>query len=254
MAIQDGLLGGYACPNPDTGFPAFAFRIHQFVSRGDTAYATIEPETTRYVTVQGQQFVPGDRDRVLLPLVFCRECGQEYYSVRMTVDADKGRRVFTPRPATDLQADADERAGFLHVSAAEPWPTDPESFVERLPDDWLEEHRGVLRVRPRPAEGLANSDSDRPGRRGRGERLSLSFPTGAISVLLALRRLLRFPAPFRFRQTGNAQQRGQEHGDDDSVAHDNSRAAARGFSARACSQTPELHRLPTGCQPSSRPL
>jgi len=147
-AIQEGLLRGYLCPNPDTGFPAFAFRIHQFVSRGDTVYATIEPETSRYVTVQGQRFVPGDRDRVLLPLVFCRECGQEYYSVRMAVDAEKGRRVLTPRASTDLQTDGDETAGFLHVSAAEPWPTDPETITGRLPDDWLEEHKGALRVRP----------------------------------------------------------------------------------------------------------
>src|SRR5262249_11892899 len=97
VAIQEGLLGGYRCPDPQTGFPTFAFRLHQFVSRGDTAYATIEPEDQRYVTVQGQQFVPGDRDRVLLPLVFCRECGQEYYSVRMAIDASAGRCVFIPR-------------------------------------------------------------------------------------------------------------------------------------------------------------
>ena len=41
-------LTGYVCPNPRHRVSrAFAFRIHQFVSRGDTAYATIEPETSR---------------------------------------------------------------------------------------------------------------------------------------------------------------------------------------------------------------
>ena len=116
-AIQKALMAGYACPNPDTGFPGFAFRIHQFVSRGDTVYATVEPEGSRHVTLQGQQFVPGDRSRLLLPLVFCRECGQEYYSVRMTIDDEADVRVFTPRGATDLQAEGDEEPGFLHVSA-----------------------------------------------------------------------------------------------------------------------------------------
>ena len=37
---------------PDTGFPVFAFRLHQFISRGDTVYASLEPEADRYLTVQ----------------------------------------------------------------------------------------------------------------------------------------------------------------------------------------------------------
>jgi ATP-dependent helicase YprA (DUF1998 family) len=168
QAIRRGLLSGYDCQNPATGFPAFAFRIHQFVSRGDTVYATVEDENTRYVTVQGQQFVPGDRDRLLLPLAFCRECGQEYYSVRMTTDAERGRRVFTPRAVNDSQTTAGEEAGFLYVSAAAPWPTDPDQQLSKLPDDWIEEHQGKRRVRsgrhkelPRPIRvGPDASESD----------------------------------------------------------------------------------------------
>src|SRR5205085_10505161 len=84
--IREGLLAGYDCePNPDTGFPPFAFRLHQFISRGDTVYASPETEDSRYITVYGQQYVPGDRERALLPLVLCRECGQEYYCVRATI-------------------------------------------------------------------------------------------------------------------------------------------------------------------------
>jgi len=60
-AIQKGLLAGYRCKNPDTHFPAFAFRLHQFISRGDHVYASLEPPQERYITVNGQQFVPGDR-------------------------------------------------------------------------------------------------------------------------------------------------------------------------------------------------
>jgi hypothetical protein len=51
-------------------------------SRGDTVYASLENEATRYLTVQPQKFVPGDRAKLLAPLAFCRECGQEYYTVR----------------------------------------------------------------------------------------------------------------------------------------------------------------------------
>ncbi|MER3412308.1 MAG: hypothetical protein C4305_08455, partial [Thermoleophilia bacterium] len=35
-AIRDTLLAGYATADPDTGFPIFAFRLHQFFSRGET--------------------------------------------------------------------------------------------------------------------------------------------------------------------------------------------------------------------------
>src|SRR2546430_2415440 len=31
-ALQEGLLAGYEAVDPETGFPAFAFRLHQFIS------------------------------------------------------------------------------------------------------------------------------------------------------------------------------------------------------------------------------
>ena len=105
-AIQDWLLASYqAEPNPQTGFPVFAFRLHQFISRGDTAYATLENEEDRSITVYGQQCVPGDRSRVLLPLVFCRECGQEYYAV-YAISGDGGPRKFVPRDFNERHARA----------------------------------------------------------------------------------------------------------------------------------------------------
>jgi len=63
-AIQQALLAGYTCePHPETGTPPFAFRLHQFISKGDTIYASLEP--ARYLTLLRQQFVPGDRERVV---------------------------------------------------------------------------------------------------------------------------------------------------------------------------------------------
>jgi ATP-dependent helicase YprA (DUF1998 family) len=106
QALMHTLLAGYGIPNPETGLPAFAFRLHQFISRGDTVYASLEPETDRYLTVHGQQYVPNDRSRVLLPLVFCRECGQEYYVVRKVYDRDSGATVFTranPKTAAKMK-------------------------------------------------------------------------------------------------------------------------------------------------------
>ena len=98
-ALQEILLKGYLITNPDTNFPAFAFRLHQFISRGDTVYASIEAGEDRHITVYGQKFVPGKRGTVLMPLAFCRECGQEYYVVRRTRDRESGVEQFLPREA-----------------------------------------------------------------------------------------------------------------------------------------------------------
>lgn len=147
--IEQWLLAGYACePNPTTDTPPFAFRLHQLISPGDTAFASLESEDKRYITVRGQQFVPGDRERALFPLVFCRECGQEYYCVSMTKDQETGRRIFTPRDFSDRVSDDEREVGYLYLSAAHPWPSDPDEMMKHLPDDWLEVHRGAPRIRP----------------------------------------------------------------------------------------------------------
>lgn len=148
--IQRWLLAGYQGePNPDTGFAPFAFRLHQFISPGDTVYATIETEDERHLTLRGQQFVPGDRERVLFPLCFCRECGQEYYTVRMTTHEDDEARRVMPREFSDRLADDDSEAGYLYIGSHKPWPHDIDDLIdgEYLPDDWLEERSGVRRIR-----------------------------------------------------------------------------------------------------------
>ncbi|RMH21644.1 MAG: DEAD/DEAH box helicase [Acidobacteria bacterium] len=145
-AIRRTLLSGYRTEHPETGLPAFAFRLHQFMSRGDTVHASLEPAAGRHVTVFPQKYVPGDRERVLLPLVFCRECGQEYYCVRVTHVAG-GARHFAPRELSDQLSDDASEAGFLYWSAENPWPSAADAELDRLPDDWIEQHRGIERVR-----------------------------------------------------------------------------------------------------------
>lgn len=147
-ALQRQLLASYTCSrNPETGFPPFAFRLHQFISKGDTAYGSIEPEDRRFVTVHGQQFVPGDRDRILLPLMFCRECGQEYYSVLANNLDAPGRRTFEPRMTAEEEPEGGSKPGYLYLSASNPWPTNSGDVLDRLPEDWVEEDRGQRRVK-----------------------------------------------------------------------------------------------------------
>lgn len=61
-----------------------AFRLHQFISQGGSVYATIESRDNRFLTLEGQYATTNDR--LLYPLVFCRECGQDYYVVRYDRD------------------------------------------------------------------------------------------------------------------------------------------------------------------------
>lgn len=146
-AIKEALMAGYRFSNPDTGSPVFAFRLHQFMSRGDTIYASLESGATRHVTVHAQHYVPGDRSRLLLPMVFCRECGQEYYLVGADRGPDERIRGFTARRFQDRLADEDTEAGYLYSSVVNPWPDDIGAQLARVPEDWLDERGRVRRDR-----------------------------------------------------------------------------------------------------------
>ena len=142
-AIEAQLLAGYAATD-QRGFPAFAFRLHQFLSRGDTVYASPESPDDRYLTLTRQRFVPGrNRSQILLPLAFCRECGQDYYVVRVAPN-DGGNSTLAPRDIGDGVDDDDGRAGFLFINTTEPWPDLAEEANERLPAEWFDD-QGRLR-------------------------------------------------------------------------------------------------------------
>jgi hypothetical protein len=75
------------------------FRLHQFISQGGSVYATLEDKETRFLTLEGQYKTTGDR--LLYPLAFCRECGQDYYVVRY----DSQNNKVTPLLPTALDND-----------------------------------------------------------------------------------------------------------------------------------------------------
>jgi hypothetical protein len=180
----------------DAGFPVFAFRLHQFFSGGNVLAASLDTPPTRHISTSGQQYVPGSgRDRVLMPLAFCRECGQDYFPVRR-YETDEGE-VLEPGEISDRLTTDGQRNGYLYVSDDNPWPTDEAEQLALLPNDWLE--AGGARVkrenRPRLPQHVAVSPDGHLHRRG----LNAVF----------------IPAPFRFclgcgiaygsRQTADAQ-------------------------------------------------
>ncbi|MCK9462853.1 MAG: DEAD/DEAH box helicase [Proteobacteria bacterium] len=138
------LLAGYE-HRDEHGRPIFAFRLHQFVSKGESVYASLEAEPERHITLQSQTYVPGsDRHKQLFPIVFCRECGQEYYLVRRCEGEDR-TVYYQPRTLSD-QDDEGGEPGFLHIDTEDPWP-EVGASLDRLPDSWLEVENGTLRVR-----------------------------------------------------------------------------------------------------------
>jgi very-short-patch-repair endonuclease len=138
QAIRDTLALGYKLHDPDTDFPIFAFRLHQFFARGDAFYGTVQPVAERHITTQPQRFDPTDdkRQRVLLPMAVCRECGHEYYTVTRG-PGQPGR--YEPRELGDLTKEEDVEKGFLFLDELDSWPADGEELLDRLPEDWIEE-------------------------------------------------------------------------------------------------------------------
>lgn len=136
-AIRRTLEAGAQARQPHTGRPLFAFRLHQFLSKGDTVYVTLEDELTRHLTRDYQIEQPGSGGKVLLPLAFCRECGQEYLTVWRTERG--GRTIFRSRRDA-VATGGDESDGYLYVRSDNPWPRDLETVLaeRRLPDNWLE--------------------------------------------------------------------------------------------------------------------
>ncbi|MDF9717349.1 DEAD/DEAH box helicase [Nocardioides sp. ChNu-99] len=132
--IRATLLAGSRAVNPDTKRPLFAFRLHQFLSKGDSVYVTLEDEATRVVTSNYQVAAPGQPDKLLYPLAFCRECGQEYLTVGK-VDHG-GDLTFRPRRNRDASG-GEQYDGYLFISTDNPWPVQPIT-EDRLPDSWVD--------------------------------------------------------------------------------------------------------------------
>lgn len=138
-AVRATLLAGSTVLDPSTRRPVFAFRLHQFISRGSNVFASPEADSERHITLVEQKYVPGDRSKRLLPLSFCRQCGHDYYLVERSLEVD-GQRLL-PRDLGDNDTVEGQRhLGFLYLSTENPWPFgDDAAIYDRVPQDWLEE-------------------------------------------------------------------------------------------------------------------
>lgn len=184
--IKSALIAGANIKKPDNGKPVFAFKLHQFISKGDTVYATIEPAGSRYITMFGQKMAPErDGKTLLYPLSFCRECGKEYYSVAFLEDQENGQAQFLPHNPADAQ-EMDSVKGYVFIDDKNPWPEDFSEQIDRLPEDWLEDKKGQLTLKKGRQKYLPRLYYIRPDGSASKTREADSMPAWF------------FPAPFAF--------------------------------------------------------
>ncbi len=124
--LEEVLVRGSTLETND-GNRAFAFKVHQFISQGRTLFATLEPAATRQFSLDGQ--VQADAERLLYPVVFCRQCGQDYYHVLRNENANR----FVPHAAEREEEEEDRRAGYLMLP-----PPEGDWSQEQLPEEWLQ--------------------------------------------------------------------------------------------------------------------
>ncbi len=158
QVLRQFLLRGSSLHRSESSrFPIFAFRLHQFFTRGDTVWATLESEAVRHLELAKKNAKPGEPDKRLYPLVFCRHCGTAYYRVKVVQD-DQGKNL-VPRhedgksllPREDRREYDDDGAGdaYVYLSEQSPWPRGHGTAVlERLPDFLKDTSaQGVERIR-----------------------------------------------------------------------------------------------------------
>jgi superfamily II DNA/RNA helicase/very-short-patch-repair endonuclease len=172
-AIQKMLMLGFQTINPINGFPVFAFRLHQFISRGQTVYASLEDNESRYLTMQKQLYVPDtDKSKVLLPIAFCRFCGQEFYTVNKTFNEDH-KNSYTPREMYDIYVNKEE-AGFLYLPNKSDY-----DLTAMIPPEWKDVNGNILATRKKDIPKSVSVSTD-----------GIENPAG--------RQMYFFKSPFRF--------------------------------------------------------
>lgn len=168
-ALADFMLLAYRTtdrPAEEGGRSLFAFKLHQFISGGSKVFGTLEAEGKRYLSLEGSQYVPGDRERRLYPLHFCRECGQEY--VPVWDESGPEGRMFSPRNIEERShEDEDVKSGYLMPDTTGIW----DDTLDRYPETWVEQkadgdYKLKSNYRKRPPVQLRIDPQGRPAPEG----------------------------------------------------------------------------------------
>lgn len=164
--------------------PVFAFRLHQWLSSGSSVYTTLEAPEVREFRMEGQY--KADNERVLFPLAFCRECGQDYYLVSR-ID-EQGIEQLIPRsPMVGApEEDIDGEGGFFAIEYNDLWAGDDDD----LPEFWFNERSRGRVIRSNFAEFRPQLYTATPGGRlgeGNGDGLKGWFQPRPFLICLRCR-------------------------------------------------------------------
>lgn len=140
------LLLAYHTRN-EYGRSLFAFRLHQFIAGAGDLYSTLEAPDERFMTLNGQQYQPGERGKVLFNTSFCRKCGQEYFPVWATM-AGKQVERFEPRELTEKSHENNElqHGYFMPDPNGDAFDAD-DLEAGQYPEDWIEFSAEVPRLK-----------------------------------------------------------------------------------------------------------
>ena len=132
----------------EQGHTLFAFRLHQFIAGAGDCYATLEAPGERFITVEGQEYQPGNRDKRLFNLAFCRQCGQEYFPVWAHLIQKKPDH-FDPRELGERAHEESKDVQFGYFMPDETNLFDSEDIEGGVyPEDWIEPGSAPLKLKP----------------------------------------------------------------------------------------------------------
>ena len=156
IAIKETLQAGARIDNPATGRPVFAFRLHQFLSKGDTVYVTLEPPGKRHVTVHVSGAAPGGSpDARTASWSRPASAGSAARSTcRSPGSTRTATTAYPPRQDNDA-AGGNDTSGYLFISDDQPWPQNAEQALTdgRLPYSWVTFDPATGNAGDRPGQG-----------------------------------------------------------------------------------------------------
>lgn len=107
------------------------FRLHQFFAQTGSVYATLEPETVRFITLE-PGIHHGGGERMIYPHVFSRASGRTFVCVSM----DEANLKLIPREFTEqTPTDSSHKSGYVIPGGTDIWNESED--LENLPPAWL---------------------------------------------------------------------------------------------------------------------
>jgi superfamily II DNA/RNA helicase len=127
------------------------FRFHQFISQTGTASVTLQPRSSRTITVQpGRYVVDEEGEKLLYPLLFSRFSGVDF----ICVTKDTETKLYKPRNPFDFEnlkkmsemegdVEEDNRDGYIVLDEGESFWN--ENIMEIVPEEWLKKNGTELK-------------------------------------------------------------------------------------------------------------